>query len=76
MTIQNRKGDVMNNSTKLALVILATAAVSGCASTRTDPGAASEAAAPAQVSKPAASYGSMGGYRYRRLITVTLASSS
>ena len=66
----------MNNSKKLALVIVATAALSGCATTRTDQPAATGAAAPTQVSKPAASYGSMGGYRYRRLITVTIVSSS
>jgi hypothetical protein len=66
----------MNKSKKLALVILATAALSGCATTRTDQPAAAEAAAPAQVSRPAASYGSMGGYRYRRLIAVTIVSSS
>ena len=65
----------MNSSKQLALVILATAALSGCATTRTDL-AATEAAAPAQVSKPATSYGSMGGYRYRRLIAVTIVSSS
>lgn len=66
----------MNSSKQLALVILATAALSGCATTRTDQAAAPEAAAPAHVSKPAASYGSMGGYRYRRLTTVTIVSSS
>jgi hypothetical protein len=66
----------MNSSKQFALVILATAALSGCATTRTDPAAAAEAAAPAQVSKPAVSYGSMGGYRYRRLIAVTIVSSS
>jgi hypothetical protein len=70
----------MNKSKKLAFAVLATAALSGCATVRNDPAAtaATDAAAPAQaqVSRPAASYGSMGGYRYRRLTTVTLVSSS
>jgi uncharacterized protein YceK len=69
----------MNNTKRLALVILATAALSGCATTRSDL-AATEAAAvvpvSAQVSRPAQSYGNMGGYRYRRFVTVTIASSS
>jgi uncharacterized protein YceK len=69
----------MNSSKQLALVILATTALSGCATTRTDLAATEAAAvvpAAAQVSKPAPSYGSMGGYRYRRLIAVTIVSSS
>jgi uncharacterized protein YceK len=70
------KGAVMNNTKKLVLVLLAAAGMSGCATARTDL-AASEAAAPAaaQVSRPAASYGSMGGYRYRRLVAVNVRSS-
>ena len=65
----------MNNTKKLALVILAIAGLSGCATTRTDL-AATEAAAPVQVSRPAQSYGSMGGYRYRRFIAVTIVPAS
>jgi hypothetical protein len=78
MAITTGKENVMNKTKKLALAILATAALSGCATVRNDPAAAeaSAAPAPAQVSRPAASYGSMGGYRYRRLIAVNLASSS
>jgi uncharacterized protein YceK len=69
----------MNNSKKLVLVILATAALSGCATTRTDLAATEAAAvvpASAQVSRPAPSYGNMGGYRYRRFVTATAGSSS
>ena len=67
----------MNRNKMLALAVLAVAALSGCATARSDL-AATEAAAPAtvQVSRPAASYGSMGGYRYRRLVTVRIAASS
>ena len=67
----------MNNTKKLMLVLLAAAGMTGCATTRTDP-VANESAAPAavQVSRPVASYGSMGGYRYRRLVAVKVASSS
>lgn len=67
----------MNSNKMLALVVLAVAGLSGCATARTDL-AAGDAAAPAavEVSRPAASYGSMGGYRYRRLIAVRVAASS
>jgi len=67
----------MNNTRKLVLVVLAAAGMSGCATARTDL-AATEAAAPAdaQVSRPTASYGSMGGYRYRRFVSVKIASPS
>jgi len=67
----------MNNSRQLALAALALAALSGCATTGTDL-AANEAAAPAAVavSRPAPSYGTMGGYRYRRLVRVTIVSAS
>ena len=60
----------MNNKTKqLAFVILTVAGLSGCATTRTVDLAG---AAPAeQVSRPAQSYGSMGGYRYRRFVVVS-----
>jgi uncharacterized protein YceK len=69
------KGAVMNNTKKLMLVLLAVAGMSGCATARTDLSAAESAApAAAQVSRPTASYGSMGGYRYRRLVAVKVAS--
>jgi len=64
----------MNSTKKLALVILAIAGLSGCATTRTD--LAATEAAPVQVSRPAQSYGSMGGYRYRRFIAVTIVPAS
>jgi uncharacterized protein YceK len=73
----NQQGDVMNKTKKLAVAVLVVAGLSGCATTRTDDLAGAEAA-PAkeyQVSRPAASYGSMGGYRYRRLVAVDLRSS-
>jgi uncharacterized protein YceK len=76
MTIQNKKGDVMNHGKTLALVILATAGLSGCATTRSEIAAADAVAPTTQVSRPVQSYGSMGGYRYRRFVTVTIASSS
>ena len=68
----------MNRTKLLAVVILAIAGLSGCATTRTQDLAhsdARDAAAPAekQVSRPA-SYGSRGGYRYRRLVAVTIPS--
>jgi hypothetical protein len=80
MALTNKKGEAMNSTKKLALVVLAMTSLSGCATTRTEMPAA-ESAAPAaphatQYSRPAASYGSMGGYRYRRVTTVTLVSSS
>ncbi|MFY9316744.1 MAG: hypothetical protein WAO95_14460 [Burkholderiales bacterium] len=63
----------MNRNKMLALAVLAVAGLSGCATARGDLAAADTAApATAQVSKPAASYGSMGGYRYRRLVTVNV----
>lgn len=67
----------MNDTRKFALAALALAALSGCATTRNDL-AAIEAAAPAavEVSRPAPSYGTMGGYRYRRFVRVTIVSSS
>jgi hypothetical protein len=79
MALTNKKGEAMNSTKKLVLAILAIAGLSGCATTRTETSVA-DGAAPApqatQYSRPAASYGSMGGYRYRRLTTVTLVSSS
>ena len=66
----------MNNIKKLAVAVLAVAGLSGCASTRIADLARIDEAQPAhQVSRPAPSYGTMGGYRYRRLVVVTTASS-
>ena len=69
----------MNNTRKLAVAVLAVAGLSGCASTRIAELARTEAAPAAveqhEVSRPAQSYGSMGGYRYRRLVKVTIAAS-
>lgn len=68
----------MNNRSKLAVAILAVAGLSGCASTRIAEFARTEVAPAAEqheVSRPAQSYGSMGGYRYRRLVKVTITSS-
>jgi hypothetical protein len=75
MTITRKKEPVMNRTTKLALAALAAAFLSGCATTQTHDGARTDAAAPMekQVSRPAA-YGSMGGYRYRRLVSITITS--
>ena len=60
----------MNKTQKLAFVILAIAGLSGCATTRTMD-LAGAGAMPEQVSKPMPSYGSMGGYRYRRFVAVS-----
>ena len=66
----------MNNTKKLALAVLAAAALSGCTSMqvaelgRTDakPAQAEEA----KVMRALPSYGSMGGYRYRRFAAVAV----
>jgi hypothetical protein len=72
----NHQGAVMNNKTKkLAVVILAVAGfagLSGCATTQNIDFAG---AAPEQVSKPMPSYGSMGGYRYRRFVAASAAAT-
>ena len=69
----------MKHAKTLAVAILAVAGFSGCASTRVAELAGAEAAPAAveshEVSRPAPSYGSRGGYRYRRLVKVTIASS-
>jgi len=68
----------MNNMKKLAVAFLAVAGLSGCASTqiaelaRQDPAPAVEQP---QVSRATASYGSMGGYRYRRFAAVAPSAS-
>lgn len=63
----------MNKMKKLTFAVLAVAALSGCATTRTaEFAAAATSAMPLeQVSRPAPSYGSMGGYRYRRFVTAS-----
>jgi uncharacterized protein YceK len=66
----------MDHGKKIAFVILAIAGLSGCATTRSEVAAADAVAPATQVSRPVQSYGSMGGYRYRRFVTVTVASSS
>ena len=62
----------MKKTNKLVLAVLMVAGMSGCATTMDTRSVApaAKAAAPAetQVSRPA-SYGSMGGYRYRRFTT-------
>jgi uncharacterized protein YceK len=71
----------MDKARKFAVAVLAVAGLSGCASTRSmdaeQQDVARGAAAPAQqqVSRPAQSYGSMGGYRYRRLVAVNVRAS-
>ncbi len=68
----------MNNMKKLAVAFLAVAGLSGCASTqiaelaRHDPAPAVEQP---QVSRATPSYGSMGGYRYRRFAAVAPSAS-
>jgi curli biogenesis system outer membrane secretion channel CsgG len=67
----------MNRMKELAVAAIAIAGLSGCATTRTADLAGAEAA-PAKdqmVSRPAPSYGSIGGYRYRRLVAIDLRSS-
>ena len=69
----------MNNMKKLAVAFLAVAGLSGCASTQIAELARHEPA-PAvveqpQVSRATASYGSMGGYRYRRFAAVAPSAS-
>lgn len=68
----------MNKMKKLAVAFLAVAGLSGCASTqiaelaRHDPAPAMEQP---QVSRATQSYGSMGGYRYRRFAAVAPSAS-
>ena len=66
----------MNNFKKLAVTVLAVAGLAGCASTQVA-GPDCVDAAPAKtaeqsVSRALPSYGSMGGYRYRRLAAVAV----
>jgi outer membrane biogenesis lipoprotein LolB len=73
------KGAVMNNMKKLAVALLAVAGLSGCASTQIADLARNDAAQAVeqqpQVSRPTQSYGSMGGYRYRRFAAVAPSAS-
>jgi PBP1b-binding outer membrane lipoprotein LpoB len=66
----------MNKMKKLALAVLAAVAMSGCASTRTAELAGVDAvpALEHQVMRPLQSYGTMGGYRYRRFAAVAVPS--
>jgi len=65
------------NLKKLAIATLAVAALAGCATTRTaaHSGPDGTQAAERQVSRPLRSYGSLGGYRYRRFAAVTVKES-
>ncbi len=63
-----------------ALALLAAAALGGCATARTtaapEETASAAAAEDRAVLRPAPSYGSMGGYRYRRFVIVHVARAS
>ena len=66
----------MNKTKKVALAVLAAAALSGCTSMQVSELARADAA-PAQVeemkvSRPLPGYGQMGGYRYRRFAAVAV----
>jgi hypothetical protein len=67
----------MNNMKKLAVAVLAVAALSGCTSMQVADLARVEGtpaqADEAKVSRPLPAYGYMGGYRYRRLAAVAKA---
>jgi hypothetical protein len=67
----------MNKMKKLAVAVLAVAALSGCASAQIADLARADGMKPqaeeAKVSRPLPAYGYMGGYRYRRLAAVTVA---
>jgi hypothetical protein len=76
MAIQ--QGAVMNkNLKKLAVAALAVAGLAGCATTQTAGRSGPDGTQPAerQVSRPLHSYGSLGGYRYRRFAAVTVKDS-
>lgn len=67
----------MDKMKKLAVAVLAVAGLSGCATGRNADLSKTEAA-PAveqQVSRPTQSYGSLGGYRYRRFVAVSASAS-
>ena len=73
----------MNKTKKLAVAVLAVAGLSGCASTQIadlargeemKPAAPRAQAAQQTVSRALPSYGSMGGYRYRRFASAAATS--
>jgi hypothetical protein len=73
-----RQGAIMNKSLKkLAVAALAVAGLAGCATTQTagHSGPDGAQATERQVSRPLRSYGSLGGYRYRRFAAVTVKES-
>jgi uncharacterized protein YceK len=67
----------MNKMKKLAVLVFAVAGFSGCASTQVSsmarPDAPQARAAEPQVMRPMQSYGSLGGYRYRRFASASAA---
>jgi outer membrane lipoprotein SlyB len=57
----------MNKGRKLAVAVLAVVGLSGCASTQVaGPDRASAGPVEQSVSRALSSYGTLGGYRYRR----------
>ncbi len=64
----------MNTMKKLAVAVLAVAALSGCSSMQVSDlaraGATPVQAEETKVSRPLPGYGYMGGYRYRRFAAV------
>jgi hypothetical protein len=65
----------MNTVRTMAAVVLVAAGLGGCASTRSAGGGPADGTAPQEprmVSQPLNSYGSLGGYRYRRLAAVAV----
>lgn len=65
----------MNKTKKLALAALAVAALSGCTSMQVSQLARPDAPVQAEevkVLRPLQSYGTMGGYRYRRFAAVAV----
>lgn len=68
----------MNKMKKMAVAVFAVAALSGCASTRVAGPSGADAAQPPvaekKVLRALPSYGTMGGYRYRRFAAVAASS--
>lgn len=67
----------MTRMKKLAVAVLAVAGLSGCATNQVAGGSRPDAApvAEQQVLRSLPSYGSMGGYRYRRFAAVNPSAS-
>jgi hypothetical protein len=66
----------MNRTLKWLFAVVAVAGFSGCATTQvTDERGAEAAPAETQVLKALPSYGSLGGYRYRRFAVVAARAS-